>query len=106
VEIGGTRGANWLNAVTDADALCVVVREFDDPSVFHPHDTVDPIRDARELETEFILADLGLVETRLERIALFLALLELMRLGAVNAWQTAPRGEIQVARRGDGRVDG
>jgi len=69
VEIGGTRGANWLNAVADADALCVVVREFDDPSVFHPHETVDPIRDARELETEFILADLGLVETRLKRIA-------------------------------------
>jgi len=68
VEIGGTRGANWLHAVTDADALCVVVRDFEDASVFHPHDTVDPIRDARELETEFILADLGLVETRLERI--------------------------------------
>lgn len=68
VEIGGTRGATWLKAVQDADALCVVVRDFEDPSVFHPHDTVDPLRDARALETEFILADLGLVETRLERM--------------------------------------
>jgi GTP-binding protein YchF len=69
VEIGGTKGASWLQAVTDADALAVVVRDFEDPSVFHPRGAVDPLRDARELETEFILADLALVETRLERIA-------------------------------------
>jgi ribosome-binding ATPase len=68
VEIGGTQGARWLHAVRDADALCLVVRAFDDPGVFQPHDTVDPLRDTRELETEFILADLTLVETRMERL--------------------------------------
>ncbi len=36
--------------------------------------------------------------TRLERISLFLALLELMRLGAVSAWQTAAREDIQLER--------
>jgi len=68
VEIGGTRGVAWLGAVRDCDAVCMVVRDFDAPSVFHPHDTVDPIRDAKALETELILADLGLVETRLQNI--------------------------------------
>ncbi len=69
VEIGATKGASWLSSVRDADALCVVLRDFDDPGVFHPHDDVNPSRDAAELETELILADLTLVETRLERIA-------------------------------------
>lgn len=40
----------------------------------------------------------GACRTRLERIALFLALLELMRLGAVSAWQAAARDDIRVER--------
>lgn len=93
VEIGGTQGAQWLSSMRDADALCVVVRDFDDPGVFHPHDEVNAIRDARELETELILADLGLVETRLERMAKDLrhskdarALREKDYIEAVGAW--------------------
>lgn len=41
--------------------------------------------------------------TRLERIALFLALLELVRIGAVQAWQPAPREDITLER---GAADG
>ena len=68
VEIGGTSGAKWIANLRDADAIVAVVRDFDDPGVFHPHDTIDPNRDAAALETEFILADLALAETRLARI--------------------------------------
>lgn len=35
--------------------------------------------------------------TRLERVVVFLALLELVRLGAIEVWQSAPRDEIELA---------
>jgi len=56
-------------AYRNADALLHVVRAFDDPAVPHPQGSVDPARDARTVEDELILADLGVVERRLERLA-------------------------------------
>ena len=53
----------------NADALVHVVRAFPDPSVAHPSGSVDPARDARAMEDELLLADLGVAERRLERIA-------------------------------------
>jgi ribosome-binding ATPase len=55
-------------AYRNADALLHVVRAFRDPAVPHPQSTVDPARDARTIEEELILADLGVVERRLERL--------------------------------------
>jgi len=55
-------------AYKNADALVHVVRAFSDPSVPHPSGSVDPARDAQAMEDELILADLGVVERRLERI--------------------------------------
>ena len=52
----------------NADALVHVVRAFRDPSVAHPAGSVDPARDAQAMEDELILADLGVVERRLERM--------------------------------------
>ena len=52
----------------NADALLHVVRMFRDPSVPHPAGSVDPARDVRAMEDEVILADLGVVERRLERL--------------------------------------
>jgi GTP-binding protein YchF len=52
----------------NADALLHVVRLFRDPSVPHPAGTIDPARDVRAMEDEVILADLGVVERRLERL--------------------------------------
>ena len=51
-----------------ADALLHVVRMFRDPSVPHPAGSIDPARDVRAMEDEVILADLGVVERRLERL--------------------------------------
>jgi GTP-binding protein YchF len=45
-----------------------VVRAFDSESVPHPDGSVDPLRDAKMLELELILADLGAVERRLEKL--------------------------------------
>jgi GTP-binding protein YchF len=55
-------------AYRNADALLHVVRAFRDPAVPHPHSTIDPARDIRLVEDELILADLGVVEKRLERL--------------------------------------
>jgi GTP-binding protein YchF len=57
-----------VSAFRNADALLHVVRAFTDPAVPHPQHTVDAARDARTVEEELILADLGIVERRLERL--------------------------------------
>jgi ribosome-binding ATPase YchF (GTP1/OBG family) len=50
------------------DALVHVVRAFESEVVPHPEGSIDPLRDARMLELELILADLGTIERRLERL--------------------------------------
>ena len=52
----------------NADALVHVVRAFRDAAVPHPSGSIDPARDAQAMEDELILADLGVVERRLERL--------------------------------------
>jgi GTP-binding protein YchF len=70
--VGGAKtGAAALLDVApfrNADALLHVVRMFRDPAVPHPAGSVDPARDVRAMEDEVILADLGVVERRLERL--------------------------------------
>ncbi len=61
--------AALLADLRTVDALLHVVRVFDSPAVAHPDGSVNPARDAGNLDTELILADLGVVEKRLERIA-------------------------------------
>jgi hypothetical protein len=61
--------AEHLARLREADALIHVVRAFDDPSLPHPAGSVDPRRDLDQLDVEFILADLALVDRRLERLA-------------------------------------
>ena len=57
-----------LPALRGVDALVHVVRAFESEVVPHPEGSVDPLRDAHMLELELILADLGTVERRLERL--------------------------------------
>jgi hypothetical protein len=71
---GAASGKTGVAALLDvaayrsADALLHVVRMFRDPAVPHGAGTVDPARDVRTMEDEVILADLGVVERRLERL--------------------------------------
>jgi GTP-binding protein YchF len=57
-----------LSFVRDSDALIHVIRTFNDDSVLHPLDSIDPIRDFETFQTELILADLDLCEKRLQRM--------------------------------------
>ncbi len=68
-ESGSTQfTTNFLSNVKTNDALVQVVRLFENDSVPHPDGSIDALRDITTLETEFILADLALVETRVDKI--------------------------------------
>jgi GTP-binding protein YchF len=61
--------AEHLARLREADALIHVTRAFDDPAVPHPSGEVDPARDLEALDLEFVIADLALVDRRLERLS-------------------------------------
>jgi len=57
----------FIDSAKKADLLLHVVRGFDSPTVPY-HDDVDPIRDQEAIDVELVLADLQIVENRLERL--------------------------------------
>ena len=62
------KGPDLFSGVRNCDALLGVVRDFENPSA--PAERgVDPTRDLRALESELILNDLAIVESRLEKLA-------------------------------------
>jgi len=54
--------------IKDSDAIVNVVRAFESPTVIHPLEVIDYMRDILLFESELILMDLELVENRLLRI--------------------------------------
>lgn len=68
-QAGGAQALVDVAAYKNADALVHVLRAFQGASVPHPSGSIDPGRDAQAMEDELILADLGLAERRLERLA-------------------------------------
>src|SRR6267143_28748 len=58
----------FLSAVKTNDALIQVVRLFANDTVPHPDGRIDPLRDVATFETEFILADMAVLESRIEKI--------------------------------------
>lgn len=65
---GGGLPPALLNYISGVDALLHVVRAFDDDSVPHPDDTVDPVRDIEAVDLELTFSDLGIIERRLTRL--------------------------------------
>ncbi|MBR2833661.1 MAG: redox-regulated ATPase YchF [Bacilli bacterium] len=61
-------GNKFLSHIREVDAIVEVVRCFDDDNVTHVTGNVDPLRDVSIIELELILADLEVVENRLDRI--------------------------------------
>ncbi|MCL6505690.1 MAG: YchF family ATPase [Bryobacteraceae bacterium] len=58
----------YLASLRLADALAHVLRLFQSETVPHEKGSIEPLRDAAEVETELILSDLMMVEKRLERL--------------------------------------
>ena len=61
-------GNKFLSHIREVDAICEVVRCFDNTNITHVTGNVDPIRDIEIIELELILADLEVVENRLSRM--------------------------------------
>jgi GTP-binding protein YchF len=60
--------AEHLARLRESDALLHVVRAFEDDAHPHPEGSVDPARDLERLDFEFAIADLALIDRRLERL--------------------------------------
>jgi GTP-binding protein YchF len=71
--IGFTKGdlaqnRKILDLIKDVDAIVHVVRAFEDDTVPHPMNNIDPLRDVETLELELIFGDLEFVEKRIARM--------------------------------------
>lgn len=54
--------------IADVDAICHVVRAFEDEAVYHAEGSVDPLRDVEMVNSELLMHDQIFVEKRIERI--------------------------------------
>jgi len=61
-------GNKFLSHIREVDAICEVVRCFENSNITHVTGSVDPIRDVEIINLELILADLEVVENRLGRM--------------------------------------
>jgi GTP-binding protein YchF len=60
-------GNQFLAHIREVDAICHVVRCFDDPDVIHVRGGIDPLGDIEIVETELLLKDLETLEKRGDR---------------------------------------
>ncbi|MGD0205051.1 MAG: redox-regulated ATPase YchF [Dehalococcoidia bacterium] len=65
----GGPSSQVLSALSASDGLLHVVRTFQREDVPHPQGSIDPHRDIAAMDVELVLADLAIVEKRLERLA-------------------------------------
>ncbi|MGQ0481871.1 MAG: redox-regulated ATPase YchF [Pseudonocardia sp.] len=66
---GAGLGNKFLANIRESDAICQVVRVFDDPDVVHVDGRVDAASDIETIATELILADLQTLEKAVPRLA-------------------------------------
>ena len=60
-------GNKFLSHIREVDAICEVVRCFEDSNIVHVDGNINPIRDIETINLELIFADLETVEKRLEK---------------------------------------
>lgn len=65
---GKSSGNQFLNNIRKVDCLVHIVRAFSAEDIIHVDSSIDVIRDIENINTELLLADLQLIETRIERI--------------------------------------
>jgi GTP-binding protein YchF len=64
----GADSRDWLDAARRCDLIALVVRAFPSDVVYHPDGSVNSERDRKAIESELMLADMLLIEKRLERL--------------------------------------
>ena len=60
-------GNKFLSHIRETDAICEVVRCFEDSNIVHVDGSIDPVRDIETINLELIFADLETVEKRIDR---------------------------------------
>ena len=65
---GEGMGNQFLHAIRETDTIVHVVRCFENESVVHVEEGIDPRRDIETIQIELALADLATVERRRERV--------------------------------------
>ncbi len=60
-------GNKFLSHIREVDAICQVVRCFEDSNVIHVDGSVNPLRDIETINLELIFADMETLEKRLEK---------------------------------------
>ncbi len=60
-------GNKFLSHIRETDAICEVVRCFEDSNIVHVDGSVDPIRDIETINLELIFADIETVNKRLDK---------------------------------------
>lgn len=65
---GAGLGNKFLANIREANAICQVIRVFDDPDVTHVDGRIDPMSDIETINTELILADLQTLDKALPRM--------------------------------------
>ena len=61
-------GADFFVGIRSVDALVLVVRAFETPSLPAPTGGLNPLKEYQSITEELLLGDLSVIETRLERI--------------------------------------
>ena len=61
-------GNKFLSHIRNVDAICEVVRCFDDANITHVEGETNPLRDIEIIDVEFIFCDLEVVDNRLSKI--------------------------------------
>ena len=60
-------GNKFLSHIRETDAICEVVRCFEDSNIIHVDGSINPVRDIQTINLELIFADLETVEKRIDR---------------------------------------
>ena len=60
-------GNKFLSHIRETDAICEVVRCFEDSNIIHVDGSINPVRDIETINLELIFADLETVEKRIDR---------------------------------------
>ena len=62
-------GNKFLSHIRETDAICEVVRCFDNGNIIHVDGNIDPIRDIETINLELAISDLDIINNRLEKVA-------------------------------------
>lgn len=81
-------GNKFLSHIREVDAIVNVVRCFENGEITHVEGKIDPIRDIEIINTELILADLEIIDNRIQRLGKKMEMSkdksELLEIGALK----------------------